>query len=63
MALNQETDHVMCKEKRMLFQAQGLLATGHCCSGCFCEIFVINAPVLAEDKSDDTIDSFYEELW
>jgi hypothetical protein len=53
----------MCKEKRMLFQAQGLLATGHCCSGCFCEIFVINAPVLAEDKSDDTIDSFYEELW
>ena len=47
----------------MLFKAQGLLATGHCYRGCFCDSFVINVPVLNEDTSDDTTDSFYEELW
>jgi hypothetical protein len=47
----------------MLFQAQGLLATGHCYRGCFCDSHVINVPVLAEDVSDDTMDSYYEELW
>ena len=33
----------------MLFQAQGLLATGHCYRGCFCDSHVLNVPVLAED--------------
>jgi len=47
----------------MLFKAQDLLATGHCYRGYFCDGFVINVPLLAEDTSDDTTDSFYEELW
>jgi hypothetical protein len=49
-------------EKGMLFKAQVLLATGHCYRGCFCDSFVISVPVLAKDTSDDTMDSFYEEL-
>jgi len=47
----------------MFFQAQGLLDIGHCSRGCFCDSFIINVPVLAEDISDDTMDSFCVEIW